>query len=87
MIVVGAGDVVMIKRMWLNSVFAIGMASTFIVTTPSVAQTFESPVARNIVTPVLKSSQREAMRGSCKADLAVESIELRKSGQIGRAHV
>lgn len=73
----------MIKLIWLNSVFAIGMASTFTVTTPSVAQTFESSVARNIITPALNSVQREAIRGSCRADLSVESIELRKSGPTG----
>ncbi len=73
----------MIKLIWLNSIFAIGIASTFIVTTPSVAQTFESSVARNMVTPILKSSQREALRGSCRVDLSVESIELRKSGPTG----
>lgn len=73
----------MIKLIWLNSVFAIGIASIFTLPTPSVAQTFESSVARNMVTPVLKSSQREALRGSCRADLSVESIELRKSGPTG----
>lgn len=73
----------MIKLIWLSSVFAIGMASTITVTTPSMAQTIESPVARNMVTPVLKSSQRAAIRGSCRADLSVESIELRKSGPTG----
>lgn len=73
----------MIKLIWLNSVFAIGMASTITVTTPSMAQSFDSPVANNIATPVLKSSHREAIRGSCRADLSVESIELRKSGPAG----
>lgn len=73
----------MTKFIRRNSVFAIGVTLTFNVTTPSVAQTYESSVASSIVTRVLKSSQREAIRGSCRADLSVESIELRKSGPTG----
>lgn len=73
----------MIKLIGLNSVVAIGVTLSFTAMTPSVAQTFKSSVASHTVTPVLKSSQKEAIRGSCKADLLVESIELRKSGPTG----
>ena len=70
----------MIKLIWLNSVFALGVASTYAVTATSAAQASESSLARSIGTPVLKSSQRDLLRGSCRTDLSVESIELRKSG-------
>lgn len=73
----------MIKLIWLNSVFVFGVTSTFTVTTPSAAQTSEYSAARSIITHALKSSQREAIHGSCRADLSIESIELRKSGPTG----
>lgn len=83
MFVLGLGGVKMTKFAWLNSVFAIGIASTIAITTPSVAQTFETFAAKKLITPVLKAAQKGAKSGSCKADLSVESIELRKSGATG----
>lgn len=77
----------MIKLTWLNSVFALGVASTLTVAAPSVAQTSQPSVLQSVIKPVLKSSQKEAPGGSCRTDLSVESIELRKSGPSGPTSV
>lgn len=73
----------MIKLILLNSVIAMGAASTFAASAPSVAHAFGSSAARNIITPALNSADKNAMRRACNADLSVDSIELRKSGPTG----
>lgn len=73
----------MTKLIWFNSVFAIGVASTLTVTAPSAAQTSEASMARGIFKSGLNSADKEALRGGCRTDLSVESIELRKSGPTG----
>jgi len=73
----------MIEIAWLNSVLAIGMASTLATTSPSAAKPLNLSAARMSVAPVLTSAQTGTEVGSCRADLSVESIELRKSGPTG----
>lgn len=81
--VVGAGDVGMRNLDSSNLQFIIGLVSIIAAATPSVAQNFETATAKKLIAPVLNSSQRDAMRGLCRTDLSVESIEMRKSGPNG----
>lgn len=73
----------MIEFAWLSSLFAIGMVATLATTSTSGVETLNLSAARMSVAPVLMRAQTGTEVGSCRADLSVESIELRKSGPTG----
>lgn len=77
------GDIRVVRFVWPNSLIAIAVTFTVALIIPSGADALEEPFAKEIMGSAVQSAHKSTMLGSCQADLAVESIELRKSGPTG----